>query len=71
MEAAICELRRAYPRWGARRIVHELGRRGLSPVPGRSTVHRILDRHGLINNQEQNHRRTYRRWQRDAPMQLW
>ncbi|GGM24160.1 hypothetical protein GCM10010129_80740 [Streptomyces fumigatiscleroticus] len=71
VEALVCELRRSYPRWGARRIVHELGQRGLVPVPGRSTVHRILTRHGLINRQEQNHRRVYRRWQRDAPMQLW
>lgn len=71
VEALVCELRRSYPRWGARRIVHELGQRGLVPVPGRSTVHRILTRQGLINHQEQNHRRVYRRWQRDAPMQLW
>ncbi|WP_282697821.1 IS481 family transposase [Streptomyces sp. CC208A] len=71
VEALVCELRRSYPRWGARRIAHELGQRGLVPAPGRSTVHRILTRHGLVNQQEQNHRRVYRRWQRDAPMQLW
>ncbi|WP_318021556.1 IS481 family transposase, partial [Streptomyces sp. N50] len=71
MEATVCELRLAHPRWGARRIVHELKRRGLAPVPGRSTVHRILVRNGLVRHQEQNHRRVYRRWQRDAPMQLW
>ena len=28
--ALICELRRKHPRWGARRLVHELGRRGCS-----------------------------------------
>jgi len=71
VESLVCELRRSYPRWGARRIAYELGQRGLVPVPGRSTVHRILTRHGLVNNQDQNHRRVYRRWQRDAPMQLW
>ncbi|EST37653.1 hypothetical protein N566_11835 [Streptomycetaceae bacterium MP113-05] len=71
VEALVCELRRSYPRWGARRIVYELGQRGMVPVPGRSTVHRILARNGLIDHQEQNHRRVYRRWQRDAPMQLW
>ncbi|WP_438493518.1 DDE-type integrase/transposase/recombinase [Streptomyces asiaticus] len=47
-----------------------MGQPGLVPVPGRSTAHRILTRHGLINHQEQNHRRIYRRGQRDAPMQL-
>ncbi|MEU9737554.1 IS481 family transposase [Streptomyces sp. NPDC048002] len=71
VESLVCELRRTYPRWGARRIVYELGQRGMKPVPGRSTVHRILARNGLINHQEQNHRRVYKRWQRDAPMQLW
>lgn len=28
-------------------------------------------RHGLVSSQQQNHKRKYRRWQRDAPMQLW
>lgn len=33
------------------------------PAPSRSTVQRILTRHGLVDQQEQNHRRAYRRWQ--------
>jgi transposase InsO family protein len=70
-EALICELRRAYPRWGPRRIAHELDMRGVVPVPSRSTVYRVLVRNGLVQRQEQRHRRTYKRWQRDAPMQLW
>ncbi|SCE66998.1 Helix-turn-helix domain-containing protein [Micromonospora coriariae] len=28
VEAAVCELRREHPRWGARRIAFELGRNG-------------------------------------------
>ena len=40
-------------------------------VPGRATVHRILARNGLVKPQEQRHGRKYKRWQRDAPMQLW
>ena len=71
VEALICQLRRAHPRWGARRIVYELGLRTVSPVPGRATVHRVLVRNGLVRPQEQQHRRQYRRWERDAPMQLW
>lgn len=70
-EALICRLRREHPRWGARRIVHELGRRGVDPVPGRATVHRVMARNGLVKPQEQRHKRQYRRWHRDAPMQLW
>src|SRR6202012_346175 len=71
VEALICELRRRNPRWGARRISFELGRRGLEAAPSRATVHRVLSRNGLVSAQEQQHRRKYRRWQRDAPMQLW
>lgn len=44
---------------------------GYGGAPSRSSVHRILVRHGLVAAQQQNHKRTYRRWQRDAPMQLW
>ncbi|MFC3452708.1 IS481 family transposase [Amycolatopsis speibonae] len=71
VEALVCELRRSHPRWGPRRIVYELGKRGVSPVPGRTTVYRVLTRNALVEPQEQRHQRKYRRWQRDAPMQLW
>ena len=71
VEAAICRLRREHPRWGARRIGFELGQRGMTAVPARASVHRILARNGLVKPQEQRHGRKYKRWQRDAPMQLW
>jgi transposase InsO family protein len=71
VEALICELRRQHPRWGARRISHELGRRGLDPAPSRATAHRVLVRNGLIDAQTQQHKRKYRRWQRAEPMHLW
>ena len=71
MEALICQLRREHPRWGARRIRHELGRRQAQAVPGRATVHRVMARNGLVKPQEQQRARKYKRWQRDAPMQLW
>lgn len=70
VEAAICDLRRQYPRWGARRIAFELGRDG-GQGPSRASVHRVLARNGMVAAQEQQHARTYRRWQREAPMQLW
>jgi transposase len=71
VEAAVCELRRAYPRWGARRIAHELAARGVAGALSRSSLYRVLVRHGMVAAQAQHHRRVYRRWQRDAPMQLW
>jgi hypothetical protein len=40
-------------------------------VPVHARVHRVLVRNGLVKPKEQVHKRKYRRWQRDAPMQLW
>ncbi|QUQ68283.1 IS481 family transposase ISMva2 [Kutzneria sp. CA-103260] len=71
IEALTCQLRRQHPRWGARRISHELGRHGADPTPSRATVHRILVRNGLIDPQAQQHKRKYKRWQRAEPMHLW
>lgn len=71
VEAEICELRRRHPRWGARRISHELSGRGLESAPSRATVHRVLSRNGLVRAQEQQHPRKYRPWQREVPTHLW
>src|SRR4051812_10028168 len=74
LEARVCELRRAHPRWGAQRIVHELMRSPElpEPMPSRATVHRILVRHGLVVVRPRRKRRSeYVRWQRPAAMQLW
>ena len=70
-EALVCELRRAHPRWGARRIAYEVARREVASPPSRATVHRVLARNAMVTPQEQRHKRKYRRWQREAPMHLW
>ena len=80
VEALVCELRRGHPRWGAVRLVHELGtapglrerlRELTEPVPSRTTVHRILVRHGLLAGRAKRKPREYRRWERDTAMALW
>lgn len=71
VEALICEMRRHHRRWGARRIAYELKREIAGQAPSRSTVHRVLLRNGLVNTQEQQHKRVYKRWAREAPMHLW
>jgi transposase InsO family protein len=74
VEAMVCELRRAHPKWGAQRIVHELMRSPAppEPVPSRATVHRILVRQGLVVGRARRKKRSdYVRWQRPAAMQLW
>lgn len=49
IEGQIVDMRRAHPRWGARRIRVELARRGVEAIPVRSTVHQVLVRNGLVN----------------------
>jgi transposase InsO family protein len=72
VEAVICRLRGAHPRWGPRRLAFELGRAGVSPVPSRSTIYRVLVRRGLVPARRRKRRRQdYKRWQREAPMELW
>ena len=71
LEAAVCELRRAHRKWGPKRLVFEMGRRGLGTVT-RSTVYRVLIRNQLIEPRSRRRRRQdYRRWERPVPMQLW
>jgi transposase InsO family protein len=71
VEALVCELPRARPRWGARRIAFEVAQRGVTPAPSRATVHRVLVRNAMVTPQAQRHKRKYRRWQRETPMALW
>jgi transposase InsO family protein len=71
LESAVCELRRAHPRWGPKRLVFEMARRGHGTVT-RSTVYRVLVRNGLIDpKSRRRRRRDYRRWERSVAMELW
>jgi transposase InsO family protein len=72
VEARIVGMRRDHPGWGPSRIVWELERAGVAPLPGRSAVYRALIRHGLIvAGRRKRRREDYRRWERGAAMQLW
>jgi transposase len=71
VEEAVCELRRAHPGWGLRRLVFEMGRGGYGQVT-RSAVYRSLVRNGLIEpRSRRRRRRDYRRWERSVAMELW
>jgi transposase InsO family protein len=72
VEARIVELRRAHPAWGPRTILDRLGKEGVAPLPGRSSVYRALVRHGLVDPQKRKRRREdYKRWERSRAMELW
>jgi hypothetical protein len=60
IEAAIVAAKREKPHWGARKIRERLLRRLPSEVkvPARSTIHAILDRHGLVTRARRSRTRT-------------
>ena len=72
VEARVVAMRRAHPGWGPDRIVWQLGRDGVAPLPGRSSVYRALVRHGLVDAAKRRRRRgDYKRWERARSMELW
>jgi transposase InsO family protein len=72
VEAALLELRRSRPYWGPRRLVFELAKRRVTPVPSESAAYRALVRAGMIDPSLRDRRsRKWKRWERGAPMELW
>jgi transposase len=72
VEAAVLELRRSRPYWGPRRLVFELAKRRIAPVPSESAVYRALLRAGVIDPSVRDRRsRKWKRWERGAAMELW
>ncbi len=59
VESLIIKLKRDKPHWGARKIRELLVRRlaGDARIPARSTVHAVLDRHGLVRRRGRKRRR--------------
>lgn len=60
VEAAIVAVRREKPNWGARKIRERLLRRfpHAVKVPACSTIHAVLDRHGLVTRARRSRTRT-------------
>jgi transposase InsO family protein len=72
VEVVVAEMRRAHPGWGPRRIVFELGKKRIQPVPSESAVYRALVRLNLVEHGARRPRdRRWKRWERGRPMELW
>ena len=55
IEAVIVRLKREYPAWGAPKIREKLRQRSLGvQLPAISTVHAVLDRHGLVHRRRRH-----------------
>lgn len=69
-EGAVVALRQRWPDWGAAKLSRML-RQQDPPVPVQArTVHRILERHGLIGEQDRRRPAT-KRFERSQPNELW
>ena len=57
VEAVIVRLKREYPGWGTPKIREKLRKQALTPqLPAISTVHAVLDRHGLVQRRQRRRR---------------
>ena len=60
IEAMIVRLKREYPGWGAPKIREKLRQRAEFPhLPAISTVHAVLDRHGLVKRRRRRRHRAH------------
>jgi putative transposase len=58
VENYILNVKREHPSWGARKIRERLLRRFADiPLPAKSTIHAVLDRHGLVERRSSRSRR--------------
>jgi hypothetical protein len=65
-------MRRNHPVYGPLTILYELDQAGVAPLPGRSSVHRCLLRHGLIVPEKRKQKKeSYKSWERSKSMELW
>jgi len=73
VEARILELRQQYPSWGGRKLRQLLINEGLAAelVPAASTVSGILRRHGLIDPEAGDQHKAWKRFEHEAPNDLW
>lgn len=66
----IITLRKQYPYWGARKIQALLVRRGISDVPAKSTIHKVLKKYGYIRNDKAKNNKC-QRFEHESPNHLW
>ena len=72
LEVRVLDLRRRHHLWGPKRIQFELKKAGVDRPPSHMAIYRALLRAGLVvKGERQRVLRTYRRWERGRPMELW
>jgi len=68
----VLDMRKRHPLWGPQRIQFELVEEGYDPPPSHMSIYRALVRSGLVvKGDRQKVLRSYKRWERGRPMELW
>lgn len=70
-EQVVLAVRDAHPAWGARKLRAWLLARGHEHLPSPSTITAILQRQGRTDPVEGRKHKTWQRFERQAPNQLW
>lgn len=71
MEATILAERDRNPAWGPRKLERVLHNKGYEGVPCKSTIENILKRNNRIEPEDSAAATPFRRFQREAPNELW
>lgn len=71
VEQAVLDVRQAHPAWGGRKIRQWLKVRSHIDPPAPSTITAILRRHDRISPQESVKHKPYKRFEYEAPNELW
>jgi len=71
IEARVLGVRGEHPAWGGRKIRKVLENEGLERAPAASTITAIVRRHGLLNGPGAGEARAFRRFEHEAPNDLW
>ncbi len=71
LEEAVLRVRKKHPAWGGRKIRARLQALGWATVPAASTITAILRRHGQIDREESEKHKAWRRFEAQAPNDLW
>jgi len=71
IEVTVLDMRKRHHLWGPKRIQFELKKAGFDP-PSHMAIYRALLRSGLVVKGERKKvLKTYKRWERGRPMELW
>lgn len=71
LELLCLSQRLANPRWGGDKIRRHLLNEGYTAVPSEKTIDRILKRYGLITAEESEKHTAWKRFEHEAPNDLW